>query len=198
MDFAKIVARVKAILTTPRTEWPVIAAEPETVKGLYLNYIVVLAAIPPLANFIQYTLIGSSSMGVYIRLSLGRGIMQLVLQYLVSLGVVYLMALIVDALAPSFGGEKNLLQGLKTIAYAWTGYWIASIAIIVPWIGVLVVLAGLAYTVYLMYLGLPQTMKSPADRSGGYTAVAAVIGIVVTWIINMIVVGIFLKAFISV
>ena len=53
MDFAKIVARVKAILTTPKTEWPVIATEPETVKGLYLNYIVILAAIPPLAGILM-------------------------------------------------------------------------------------------------------------------------------------------------
>lgn len=197
MDFAKIVARVKAVLTTPKTEWPVIAAEPDTVKGLYLNYIVILAAIPPLANFIKYTLIGSSNMGVYIRFSLGRGITQLVLQYLVSLGIVYLMALIVDALALSFGGEKNFLQALKTIAYAWTAYWIASIALILPWIGVPVVIAGLVYTIYLMYLGLPQTMKSPADRSGAYTAVAAAIGIVVAWVVNLMIAGIFLKALFS-
>jgi hypothetical protein len=57
------------------------------------------------------------------------------------------------------------------------------------------VLAGVVYTIYLMYLGLPQTMKSPADRSGAYTAVAMIIGIVVTWLINMIIAGIFLKAF---
>jgi hypothetical protein len=195
MDFAKIVARVKAILTTPKTEWPVIAAEPDTVKGLYLNYIMILAAIPPLISFINYTLIGSSTLGVSIHISLVGGIVQLVLQYLASLGVVYLLAFIVNALAPSFGGEKNLLQGLKTIAYAWTAYWIASIAFIVPWIGGLVVLAGVVYTIYLMYLGLPQTMKSPADRSGAYTAVAMIIGIVVTWLINMIIAGIFLKAF---
>jgi hypothetical protein len=195
MDFAKIVARVKAILTTPKTEWSVIAAEPDTVKGLYLNYIMILAAIPPLVSFINYTLIGSSTLGVSIHISLVGGIVQLVLQYLASLGVVYLLAFIVNALAPSFGGEKNLLQGLKTIAYAWTAYWIASIAFIVPWIGGLVVLAGVVYTIYLMYLGLPQTMKSPADRSGAYTAVAMIIGIVVTWLINMIIAGIFLKAF---
>ena len=34
MDFAKIIARIKAILTTPKTEWPVVATEPASVSGL--------------------------------------------------------------------------------------------------------------------------------------------------------------------
>jgi hypothetical protein len=195
MDFAKIVARVKAILTTPRTEWPAIAIEPDTVKGLYLNYILILAAIPPLARFIKNTLIGTSIMGVYIRFPIGAGIASLIAGYLIDLGVVYLMAWIVNALAPSFGGQKDMVQALKTIAYSWTAYWVASIALIVPWIGWLVAIAGLVYAIYLMYLGLPHTMKSPADRTGGYTAVAVIIGIIVSWIAGAIISGIFLKGF---
>jgi hypothetical protein len=195
MDFAKIVARVKAILTTPKTEWPVIGAEPETVKGLYLNYIVILAAIPPLASFIKNTLIGTSIMGVSIRFPIGAGIGSMVAGYLVNLGVVYLMAWIVNALATSFGGQKDMVQALKTIAYSWTAYWVASIALFVPWVGWLVAIAGLVYAIYLMYLGLPHTMKSPIDRTGGYTAVAVIIGIVVSWIAGAIVGGIFLKSF---
>ena len=44
MDFAKVIDRVKNILLTPKTEWPVIAAENTTVADLYKNYIVILAA----------------------------------------------------------------------------------------------------------------------------------------------------------
>jgi len=40
-----IVTRVKAILTTPKTEWPVIAAETTTIADLYKSYVVILAAI---------------------------------------------------------------------------------------------------------------------------------------------------------
>jgi hypothetical protein len=88
-----------------------------------------------------------------------------------------------------------MVQALKTIAYSWTAYWVASIALILPWIGWLVALAGLVYAIYLMYLGLPHTMKSPTDRAGGYTAVAVIIGIVVSWIAGAIISGIFLKGF---
>ena len=47
MDLNKLIARVKGILLTPKTEWPVIAGEPATVADLYKGYIIWLAAIPP-------------------------------------------------------------------------------------------------------------------------------------------------------
>ena len=50
MDFNKLIARVKGILLTPKTEWPVIAGESTTVADLYKGYIVWLAAIPPIFN----------------------------------------------------------------------------------------------------------------------------------------------------
>jgi hypothetical protein len=51
VDFNKLIARVKGILLTPKTEWPVIAGESTTVADLYKGYIVWLAAIPPIFTF---------------------------------------------------------------------------------------------------------------------------------------------------
>ena len=67
MDFAKLIARTQAILVTPKTEWPVIASEPETVANLYKNYAMVLAAIPAIAGFIKGSLIGFSMFGITVR-----------------------------------------------------------------------------------------------------------------------------------
>ena len=61
MDFAKLIDRVKNILLTPKTEWPVIAGESTTVPDLYKNYIVVLAAIPAVFGFIKSSIIGSGA-----------------------------------------------------------------------------------------------------------------------------------------
>ncbi|EIL93956.1 Yip1 family protein [Rhodanobacter spathiphylli] len=190
MDSGKIIARVKAILTTPKTEWPVAAAEPATVNGLFTGYILILAALPAVAAFIKGSLIGTSAFGITVRDSIGGGITRMVLGYLLSLVVVYLMALIINALAPTFGGQKNMVQALKTVAYAWTASWIAGIALIVPWLGWLVALAGAVYGVYLLYLGLPQTMKCPAEKSAGYTAVSVIIAFVLSWIVGAIVIGV--------
>jgi hypothetical protein len=190
MDFNKLIARVKAILTTPKTEWPVIAAEPATVADLYKNYIVWLAAVPAVCQFIKGSFIGYGMLGVHYRTPIGAGITGLVVGYALSLALVYVVALIVDALAPTFSGQKNQVQALKTVAYAWTASWVAGIAALIPWLGFLIMLAALIYGIYLLYLGLPSTMKCPPDKAGGYTAVTIVIAIVLSWIIGIVVAGI--------
>ena len=190
MDFGKIIERVKAILTTPRTEWPVAAAEPASVGGLYAGYIVIVAALPAIASFIKGSLIGYGGFGITIRTPFTLGIVAMVLGYVLSLVMTYVVALIVNALAPTFGGQKDQTQALKTIAYAWTAYWIASIGTIVPWLGWLIGIAGGIYSIYLLYLGLPHTMKCPPDKAAGYTAVSVVIAIVLGWIIGLVVAGV--------
>ena len=171
----------------PKTEWPIAAAEPATVGGLYASYIAIIAALPVIAGIIKSTLIGYSFLGVTVRAPIGSGMTGMVLQYALSLVLVYVMALIINALALSFGGQKDMVQSLKTVAYAWTASWIAGIAVIVPWLGMLVVIAGGICSIHLLYLGLPHTMKCPPDKAGGYTAVSIVIAIVLSWIVGLIV-----------
>ncbi|MEO9078223.1 MAG: Yip1 family protein [Rhodanobacter sp.] len=186
MDSGKIIDRVKNILTSPKTEWPVATAEPATVQGLYAGYIAIVSALPIIASFIKSSLIGTSAFGITIRTPIGMGIVGMVLHYVLALVLVYVIALIINALAPTFGGQKNMVQSLKTVAYAWTASWIAGIAIIVPWLGWLIALAGAVYAIYLLYLGLPHTMKCPVDKAAGYTAVSVIIAIVLSWIVSLI------------
>lgn len=190
MDFGKAIARAKAILASPRTEWPVAAAEPATIGGLYTTYIVWIAALPAIAGFIKSSLIGTGFMGVHVRTPIGAGIGGMVLQYLLSLAVAYVMALVINALAGTFNGQKDMVQALKTVAYSWTASWIAGIAVIIPWIGWLIAIAGAIYGIYLLYLGLPYTMKCPPEKAGGYTALAVIIAIVLSWIVGLIVAGV--------
>lgn len=188
MDLNKLAARTKAILLTPKSEWPVIASESTTVADLYKGYIIPLAAIPAIFGFLKMSLIGTTVMfaGTY-RVGIGAGLTSMVLGYVLSLVMVYVMGLIVDALAPTFGGQKNNIQALKTMAYAYTASWIAGVAQILPGIGMLIVIVGGIYSIYLLYLGLPHTMKCPPEKAGGYTAVAIIIAIVLGFLTAMVV-----------
>ncbi|MEO8998295.1 MAG: Yip1 family protein [Rhodanobacter sp.] len=191
MDSGKIIERVKAILTTPRTEWPIAAAEPATVGGLYAGYIAILAALPAIAAFIKGSLIGSGAFGITVRMPIAFGIGEMLLSYVLTLALAYVVALIINMLAPSFDGQKNTTQALKTVAYAWTAYWVAGIAVIVPWLGWLIAILGGIYSIYLLYLGLPHTMKCPPEKAAGYTAVSVIIAIVLGWIISIIIGSVF-------
>jgi Yip1 domain len=188
VDFSKLFARVKNILITPKAEWPVIAAEPDTVLGLYKNYIAILAAIPAVIVFVRYSVLGITVpiVGGTYRLGVGAGIAQMIVTYIVSLGVTYLMMLVIDALAPSFGGQKNQVQALKSIAYAYTASWVASVLTLIGGLGFLIILLAGIYGIYLLYLGLPHTMKCPQDKAGGYAAVTIILAILLSIVLGFV------------
>ncbi len=123
---SNLVTRAQNILLTPKTEWPAIATEPETTSGLYTKYILILAALGPLALFLKSTLIGTATFVGTFRVGIGTGLTWAVLTYVSTLVGIYLWSLIINALAPTFGGQKDSVQALKTAAYAATGAWVAA------------------------------------------------------------------------
>lgn len=180
-----LVDRVKRILLSPRTEWAVIETEPATVGSLYTSYIIPLAAIPAVAGFIGLSVFGVSVLGTTVRTSFAAGFEGMITRYLLTLGSVYVLGMIIDALAPSFGGTKDKLQALKVATYSATASWVSGIFAMVPgfrWLGIL----GL-YSLYLLYLGLPALMKSPPEKSLGYTIVVIIAEIVVFIVIGLLV-----------
>ncbi len=183
MKFDKLLARIRGILLQPNREWPRIAAEADTTPALYMRYILLLAALPPLFQFIRYSLIGDRVGGTHVRYSFFGGIWGMLVGYAASLVLVYLIALIVNALAETFEGRRDFVQALKTVAYAWTAAWVAGIFVVLPWLGFLITLAGALYAFYLLYLGLPHTMRCPRERSLGYAVLSTVLAILLSWIL---------------
>ncbi len=175
-----LVDRAKDIIMKPKAEWEVIDGEPATIGGLYTGYIMILAAIGPIAGLIGAQLFGYSALGFTYKPPLGSSIALAVLSYVLSLASVYVMALIIDALAPNFGGTRNQIQAFKVAAYAMTASWLAGIFGIIPALGILAIL-GL-YSFYLLYLGLPRLMRVSQDKAIGYTVLVIVAAIVV-WVI---------------
>ena len=116
-------------------------------------------------------------MGVSFRLPITTGLVQLVVGYLLSLGIVWVLALIVNALAPTFGGSKNFVAALKVIAYGSTAGFVGGVFSLLPALGWLGLLAAL-YSIYLIYTGLPVLMRCPSARAGAYTAVVVVCSLV--------------------
>ena len=193
MNFNALLARARGILLAPRDTWPTIVAEPASTASIYTGWVLWLAAIPPLASFIGMAVFGISVPFVgTLRPGLGGLLTHLLVGYAVALVMVFVMALIVEALAPSFGGSKDRLQALKAVAYAYTPAWIVGVLGLIPQLMGLTALLSLAaagYAIYLLYLGLPATMKCPQDKAAGYAAVSVVIGVVLAIVLGMIVGG---------
>jgi hypothetical protein len=169
------------MLLSPKTEWPVVATEPATVADLYKGYIIPLAAIAAVFGFLSMSFIGT------LRFGLGLGFTYMILNFVGALISVFITALVINALATTFGGQKDNIQAFKSVSFAFTAMWVAGIAQIVPWLGWLIAIAGAIYSIYLLYLGLPHTMKCPPDRAGGYTAVVVIVAIVLYFVIAMVI-----------
>ncbi len=172
-----IVQRVKGILLSPKETWPVIEGEATDVTALYTQYLLILAAIPAIAGFIGMSLIGVSAFGFAVRVPLVAGLVNMVVSYVLSLAMIYVLALIADALAPTFGGQKNQMNALKLIAYGSTAGMVGGIFSIIPALSLLGLLASL-YSVYLLFVGIPVMMKAPQDKALPYTAVLLVCGLI--------------------
>ena len=174
-----VIERAKAILLKPAETWPVIDAEPATVASIYKEWLMIIAAIPAVCHFIGMSLIGVGAFGYSYRTPVVMGLVGLVVGYVIFLGAAFLLALLVDALAPTFGGTKNQVAAMKVVAYGLTAGCVASVLYLVPslLLSLLVFLAS-CYGVYVFYLGLPALMKCPKEKAAGYAAVVIVIAIV--------------------
>ena len=185
-----MIERIKGICLNPKTEWDVIAGEENTNADLFKGYAVPLAAIPPIAGFIGGSLIGRSMpfVGSY-RVPMVSGLVMAIFTFVMALVGVYILSLIINYLAPSFGAQKDSNQALKVAVYAYTPAWVAGVLQILPMLGLLAVLAGF-YGLYLLYLGLPCLMKCPKEKAAGYTAVVVVCAIILSVIVGAVGAGI--------
>ena len=180
-----LVDRVKRILLSPRTEWEVIDNEPTTPAQLFTGYAMPLAAIGPIAQIIGYSVFGFTvPFAGHYRVPIGSAITSALVTYVLALVGTYVLGLIIDALAPTFNGQRSQIQALKVAVYANTASWIAGIFQLIPGLRLLTIL-GL-YSLYLLYLGLPVLMKSPRDKAVAYTAVVILAAIVLFTLTGML------------
>ena len=179
-----LIARVKAILLTPKDEWPKIAGEPATIGSLYSNYVIYLAAIPPLCMLIGSLVFGFGIGGITYRPSLFSALGTAILEYGFQLGGVYVLARIIEALAPRFGGNADRVSAFKLAAYSATASWVAGVFSLLPMLSVLALL-GL-YSLYLLYTGVPILMRVPPDRALRFTGTVIAIGFVIGLVVAAI------------
>jgi hypothetical protein len=161
-----IVERVKNILLTPAKEWETIKAEPLSTNQIYSQYVAIMALIPFVSQFLERAVIGINLGYERVHFPIANTFGFALVGYILSLVGVYIGALIIDALAPSFGSKKDLNGSLKIAAFSPTAVWTVTIVTWIPGLW-FIGLFGL-YSLYLLYLGI-KSIKEPAeDKLLGY------------------------------
>jgi len=188
-----LIERAKNIVMTPKTEWAVIASEDANANSIFMGYALPFIILDAVAAFIGHAFIwGAGHYGGGYAITWGL--------YFAVMGIVggvlgvWLTAMVVNALAPSFGSEKNMGRAMQLVVYSYTPMWIGGLLGIIPMLGRLGMLFGI-YGLYLIYLGLPHTMKTPADKVITYMVITILALIVIYVIVGAIFASIFLGIF---
>jgi len=181
-----IFGRAKNIIISPKNEWEVIGGETVSVQELYFSYALILALIPYVSSFIGRALIGYSFLGVTIRTPVVRALIGAIVGVALALAGVFVLAYVIDALAPSFNGEKNMDGSHKLAVYSMTPAWVGGIFNIIPPLAIIGFLFAL-YGIYVLYLGVTPIKKVPKEKAVVYTLVVVIVDIVIYVVIAAIV-----------
>jgi Yip1 domain len=188
-----LIERAKNMLLTPKTEWEVVKSEEPNVPGIITGYVLPLAGVAAAAAFVGYGLIGLNMFGFRIR-GIDWGLYQAVTVLATALLSVFISSFVIDALAPSFGSEKNMGRSVQLVAYSYTPAWVGGIFAILPSLAIIGSLASL-YGLYLLYIGIPSLKKTPIDKHVGYFVVSLIVIIVVYIVLGLILAKILLSVF---
>ena len=165
--------RVKSILLDPAAAWRLIEKEVGDPAYLLSRYVALLALIPALSGFVGATLIGSiAPSGVIVRVDIVDGLLGAIFSYATSCAMALLLGLLINLLAPTFGGRRDFENAFKLAVYSFTPLWIAGIFLLLP--GLLFLLLTGAYGIYLLWLGVPRLTKVPEQQAVNFTAVIVV------------------------
>jgi len=172
-----LVERARAILVSPKDEWPKIAGEGNSTRDIFMGYVVPLAAIGPVAALVGGQLFGFGVLGFSYQPSLIGGLTMAVTSYVLALVSIFLVSWIASFLADKFGGKVDFARAFKLCAYSFTAAWVVAIFQLIPSLSILALL-GL-YSLYLFYLGATPMMAVPQEKAAIYTAVTVVVAIII-------------------
>ena len=165
--------RARAILADPAGEWAAIESEPGDPAYVLSRYVTVLALVPATFSFIGACIVGViMPNGALLRTPLVNGVFGAIFGYVLSCAIVLVLGIVINLVAPLFGGRRDFDSAFKLAVYSFTPAWLAGVFLVLPGLQFLT-LTGL-YGGYILWLGLPRLIKSPERRSLGFAALIVV------------------------
>lgn len=166
----------------PKREWRSIRNERYTIMHLFLSKISLLAAIPALSLFIGTTQIGWSLGGTeFIKLSVSSALPAAIAFYFAMWIAVGFISWAIHWMEKTYGGSVSYEQCVTLTTFTATPLFLSGLAGLYPmlWFNVIVGMIALAYTVYLLYIGVPEIMQIPEDRAFFFATSILTVGLCV-------------------
>ncbi|MEJ6473430.1 Yip1 family protein [Pseudoalteromonas piscicida] len=169
----------------PQEEWQTIDNRHESMF-YSLSHIALIALIPSIMGYYSSVYLGwSVGTGDAVYLTHESALLIGVAMYCALIAGVFILAYLAHWMAITFGSTPTYTQTLELSAYTATPMFMSAFAAFYPelWFVVSVGMVALAYSVYLLYTGVPILMHIPEERGFIYASSVVTCGLVLLVII---------------
>ena len=176
-----VLNHVWGLIFQPKKEWKSIKDERCSIGKCYCSHVLILAAIPAIAGYIGTTQVGWSFGGFEVHKLTTQSALQIaILTYLTMLVAVFSLGKAIHWMGQTYGSKQTLPQAIALAAYAATPLWLMGFFFLYPvlWVNMLIGLPALAYTVYLLYTGVPVMMSVTQERGFLFASAVLAVGLV--------------------
>ncbi|MGB0721862.1 MAG: Yip1 family protein [Gammaproteobacteria bacterium] len=182
-----VLGHVIGMFINPETEWERIRAKSCDIGTCMVTHVLLLAALPPVAGLVGTTQIGwRIGARAPVKLTFESGLMLAVAYYLAMIVGVLSIGYTVHWMAQTYNSQASLGDAVALAAYTATPLFLIGVMQLYPvlWMNFLVGLPALAYTVYLLYTGVPILMRVEPER--GFLFSSAVLGVGLVALVSLL------------
>ena len=176
-----MISHVAGLFTHPHQEWKEIRDNPESISHVYFAHVLFLALIPPVSMYIGTTKVGwVIGKGDPVMLTESSALVMSGFMYLAMLAGVAVMGAFINWMSRTYDSAPGYARCVVFAAYTATPLFVAGLCALYPNVvhTMLVGIAAVFYTVYLLYTGIPIFMKIPEDEGFVYSSSILTIGLV--------------------
>ncbi|PTB84870.1 hypothetical protein CWE22_04820 [Pseudidiomarina aestuarii] len=175
-----ILNHIWGLYAHPLEEWKTIDQRHESMT-FALSHILLVALIPCLAAYYASAHLGwSIGAREASFLTQSSAITLSVAMYLGIIVAAFALAYLIHWMAKTFGAAPTFTQSMELAAYTATPAIMSGVAALYPelWFVTMAFLAGVAYSVYLLYTGVPILMHIPEERGFIYASSVVTAGLI--------------------
>jgi hypothetical protein len=181
-----ILQHTLGILLRPNSEWQVIRNEKKSFIQVFLNHTPFLALIPAICAYIGVTQVGwAIGGGDVVKLTLVSAASLCALTYVALLAGIYLLGEFINWMSKTYGVQgddaSRHYESTALAVYVSTPTLIAGFVMLYPQLWLVTVVIGLAaaYSVYLIYQGIPILMNISKEQAFMYATSVVTVGLVI-------------------
>lgn len=177
------------ILTKPAAEWERLSELPESGRSILLVYPMLWAVLPAVAWYWGTTQVGWT-VGAddnVIRLTEASAKLISFLFYAGMITCVGIIGYFIHWMSDTYGADSSLTKGIMIASICATPLFVAGAVGFYPilWLDMLIGVAALSWSIYLLYTGIPIVMHIPETR--GFLFASAVVAIALVILVCLMV-----------